>query len=44
MGDLMDDDGKDDGNRTRNIVLGVLGGAVGIIVIKLLIRWINGEI
>ena len=40
----VDDDGKDNGNRTRNMVLGVLGGAIGIIVIKLAIKWINGEI
>lgn len=44
MGEPVGDNGKDDGNRTRNMVLAVLGGAVGIIVIKLLIRWINGEI
>lgn len=44
MGEPVGDNGKDDGNRIRNTVLAVLGGAVGIIVIKLLIRWINGEI
>ncbi len=31
-------------NRTKKIVLGVLAGAAGIIAIKLLIKWINGEI
>jgi hypothetical protein len=37
-------DGDKDENRVRNIVLGVLGGAIGIIVFKLLFKWINGEI
>jgi hypothetical protein len=40
----LDDDGKDNPNRTRNMVLGVLGGAIGIIAIKLLFKWVNGEI
>ena len=40
----MDDGGKDNPNRVRNMVLGVLGGAIGIIVIKLAIKWMNGEI
>ncbi len=31
-------------NRTKRIVLGVLAGAAGIIAIKLLFRWVNGEI
>ncbi len=39
-----DGDGDKNENRVRNIVLGVLGGAIGIIIIKLAIKWINGEI
>ncbi|MDX1484001.1 MAG: hypothetical protein R3229_05925 [Alphaproteobacteria bacterium] len=39
-----ENDGGDDGNGWKNIVLGVLAGALGIIVIKLAIKWINGEI
>jgi hypothetical protein len=31
-------------NRTKKIVLGVLAGALGIIAIKLLFKWVNGEI
>lgn len=38
------DDGDKNENRVRNVVLGVLGGAIGIIIIKLLYKWINGEI
>ena len=40
----MDDNGKDNPNRVRNMVLGVLGGAIGIIAIKLAFKWINSEI
>lgn len=43
----MSGDNQDNGNGNngmRNVILGVLGGAVGIIVIKLLVKWVNGEI
>ena len=40
----MDNNGDGKENRTRNMILGVLGGALGIIAIKLLIKWVNGEI
>ena len=40
----MDDGGNGKEHRTRNIILGVLGGAFGIIAIKLLFKWINGEL
>lgn len=35
---------EDKGGGTRNVILGVLAGAAAIIAIKLLIKWINGEI
>lgn len=40
----MDDDGNGKENRTRNIILGVLGGALLVIAVKLLFRWFSGEI
>jgi hypothetical protein len=45
LGDgAMSDNDNDKGGGFRNVVIGVLAGAVGIIAIKLLIKWINGEI
>ena len=40
----VNDNGNGKENRTKKIVLGVLAGALGIIAIKLLFKWVNGEI
>lgn len=40
----VSDNDNQNGGGFRNVVIGVLAGAVGIIAIKLLIKWINGEI
>jgi len=43
-GTLSGDRDDQNGGGFRNVVIGVLAGAVGIIAIKLLIKWVNGEI
>lgn len=41
---MSGDNDDRNGGGFRNIILGVLAGAAGIIAIKLLIKWVNGEI
>jgi hypothetical protein len=44
-GHIVSSDNDDQkGGGFKNIIIGVLAGAAGIIVIKLLIKWVNGEI
>jgi hypothetical protein len=41
---VSSDNDDQKGGGFKNIVIGVLAGAAGIIAIKLLIKWVNGEI
>ncbi|MDH3242331.1 MAG: hypothetical protein OEO83_16885 [Alphaproteobacteria bacterium] len=41
---MSGDNDDQGGGGIRNVIIGVLAGAAGIIAIKLLIKWVNGEI